>query len=91
MPDPQALPIACRVNGETLQDSNTKEMVFTVAELVAYVSQTVALEPGDVILTSTPNDVGVFRDPRVFLEPGDRVEVEVGDFGVLANLVGRYM
>ena len=91
VPDPQALPIACRVNGETLQDSNTKEMVFTVAELVAYVSQTVALEPGDVILTGTPNGVGVFRDPQVFLGPGDRVEVEVGDFGVLANPVGSYM
>lgn len=91
VPDPQALPIACRVNDETLQDSNTKEMVFTVAELVAYVSQTVALEPGDVILTGTPNGVGVFRDPQVFLGPGDRVEVVVGDFGVLANPVGGYM
>lgn len=77
VPDPQALPIACRVNGETLQDSNTEEMVFTVAELVAFVSQSARLEPGDVILTGTPHGVGVFRDPQVFLEPGDRVEVEV--------------
>lgn len=91
VPDPQALPIRCRVNGETLQDSSTEEMVFGVAELVAFVSQTVALEPGDVILTGTPHGVGVFRDPQVFLEPGDRVEVEVGDFGVLANPVGGYM
>ncbi len=91
VPDPQALPIACRVNGETLQDSSTKEMVFTVAQLVAFVSQSVALEPGDVILTGTPNGVGVFRDPQVFLEPGDRVDVEVGDFGVLSNPVGSYM
>jgi 2-keto-4-pentenoate hydratase/2-oxohepta-3-ene-1,7-dioic acid hydratase in catechol pathway len=90
VPDPQALPVACRVNGETLQDSNTKEMVFTVAQLVAFVSQSVALEPGDVILTGTPNGVGVFRDPQVFLQPGDRVEVEVGDFGVLSNPVGEY-
>ena len=91
VPDPQALPIRCRVNGETLQDSNTKEMVFTVAQLVSFVSQSVALEPGDVILTGTPNGVGVFRDPQVFLEPGDTVEVEVGDFGVLSNPVGQYL
>ncbi len=89
--DPQALPIVCRVNGETLQDSNTKEMVFTVAELVAFVSQSVMLEPGDVILTGTPHGVGVFRDPQVFLQPGDKVEVEVGDFGVLSNPVGKYL
>lgn len=91
VPDPQAVPIVCRVNGETLQDSNTKEMVFTVAHLVAFVSQSVALEPGDMILTGTPNGVGVFRNPQVFLEPGDRVEVEVGDFGVLSNPVGKYL
>jgi 2-keto-4-pentenoate hydratase/2-oxohepta-3-ene-1,7-dioic acid hydratase in catechol pathway len=91
VPDPQALPIVCRVNGKTLQDSNTKEMVFTVAQLVAFVSQSVALEPGDVILTGTPNGVGVFRDPQVFLQPGDRTDVEVGDFGVLSNPVGSYM
>jgi 2-keto-4-pentenoate hydratase/2-oxohepta-3-ene-1,7-dioic acid hydratase in catechol pathway len=66
-------------------------MVFTVAQLVAFVSRGVALEPGDVILTGTPNGVGVFRDPQVFLEPGDRVEVELGDFGVLSNPVGSYM
>ena len=90
VPDPQALPIVCRVNGETLQDSNTKEMVFTVAQLVAFVSQSVTLEPGDVILTGTPHGVGVFRDPQVFLWPGDIVEVEVGDFGVLSNPVGPY-
>lgn len=91
VPDPQTLPIVCRVNGETLQDSNTMEMVFTAAQLVAFVSQSVALEPGDVILTGTPNGVGVFRDPQVFLGPGDRVDVEVGDFGVLSNPVGSYM
>ncbi len=91
MPDPQALPIACRVNGGILQDSSTKEMVFTGAELVAFASQAVALEPGGMILTGTPNGVGVLRDQQVFLEPGDRVEVEVGDFGTLANPVGSHM
>ena len=70
VPDPQVLPVVCRVNGETLQDSNTREMVFTVAQLVSFVSQSVALEPGDVILTGTPHGVGVFRDPQVFLQPG---------------------
>lgn len=91
VPDPQAVPIVCRVNGETLQDSNTKEMVFNVAQLVAFVSQSVVLEPEDVILTGTPHGVGVFRDPQVFLQPGDTVEVEVGDFGVLSNPVGEYL
>ena len=91
VPDPQVLPIRCRVNGETLQDSNTKEMVFAVAQLVAFVSQTTALEPGDLILTGTPDGVGVFRDPQIFLQAGDTVEVEVGDFGVLSNPVGDHL
>ena len=79
------------VDGKTVQDSNTREMIFTVAQLVAFVSQPVALEPGDMILTGTPHGVGVFRDPQVFLKPGDRVEVEVGDFGALSNPVGDYL
>ena len=80
--DPQALPIACRVNGATLQDSNTREMIFPVSRIVSFISRAITLEPGDVILTGTPDGVGVFRDPKVFLKPGDRVEVEIADFGV---------
>ncbi len=91
VPDPQALPIRCRVNGTTLQDSNTKEMIFTVRHLVSFISRATTLEPGDVILTGTPDGVGVFRNPKIFLKPGDSVEVEVGDFGVLANPVGDHV
>lgn len=89
--DPQTLPIRCRVNGTVLQDSSTAEMIFSVAAIVAFISRAITLEPGDVILTGTPDGVGVFRDPKVFLQPGDRVEVEIGDFGVLANTVGPFV
>jgi 2,4-diketo-3-deoxy-L-fuconate hydrolase len=89
--DPQGLPIACRVNGTTLQDSNTREMIFPVRQIVAFISRAITLEPGDVILTGTPDGVGVFRNPKVFLKPGDRVEVEIGDFGTLANPVGAFL
>jgi 2-keto-4-pentenoate hydratase/2-oxohepta-3-ene-1,7-dioic acid hydratase in catechol pathway len=89
--DPQNLPIACRVNGKTLQDSNTREMIFPVRHLVSFISKGITLEPGDVILTGTPHGVGVFRDPKIFLAPGDGVEVEVGDFGVLRNRVGAFL
>jgi len=89
--DPQALSIRTRVNGETLQDSSTAEMVFSVAELIAFISEGITLEPGDVVLTGTPHGVGVFRDPQVFLRPGDVVEVEVGGLGVLRNTVGPHV
>jgi len=91
VPDPQDLRVRCRVNGETLQDSSTREMIFPVRSLLAFISRAFTLEPGDVILTGTPHGVGYFRDPQVFLKPGDRVEVEVGDFGVLSSLVGDYL
>jgi 5-carboxymethyl-2-hydroxymuconate isomerase len=88
VPDPQDVTIRCRVNGELVQDASTCEMVFSVAELIAFASEAITLEPGDVLLTGTPKGVGYFRRPQLFLAPGDRVEVEVGDFGVLANPVG---
>jgi 2,4-didehydro-3-deoxy-L-rhamnonate hydrolase len=91
VPDPQALAIGCRVNGETRQASSTREMIFPVRAIVAFISRAITLEPGDVILTGTPDGVGVFRNPKVFLQPGDRVEVEIADFGVLANPVGPYV
>jgi 5-carboxymethyl-2-hydroxymuconate isomerase len=62
--DPQALAIRCIVNGETLQDSSTSQMIFSVAEIIAYVTRVITLEPGDLIATGTPAGVGVFRDPR---------------------------
>jgi 5-carboxymethyl-2-hydroxymuconate isomerase len=89
--DPQDLAVRTRVNGETLQDSSTREMVFSVAELIAFITEGITLEPGDVVLTGTPHGVGVFRDPPRFLAPGDVVEVEVGNLGVLSNPVGPHV
>ena len=87
--DPQDKQLVARVNGETMQDSTTAEMIFPVTEIVSFLSRACTLEPGDLILTGTPWGVGGFRDPPVFLKPGDTVEVEVEGVGVLANNVGR--
>jgi 2-keto-4-pentenoate hydratase/2-oxohepta-3-ene-1,7-dioic acid hydratase in catechol pathway len=86
IPDPQQLAIRCTVNGVTLQDSSTAEMIFNVAHLISYASQAFTLEPGDLILTGTPNGVGHFRTPPVYLQPGDRVVVEVERIGRLENV-----
>jgi 2-keto-4-pentenoate hydratase/2-oxohepta-3-ene-1,7-dioic acid hydratase in catechol pathway len=85
--DPQALAIRCTVNGETLQDSSTSLMIFSVAEIIAYVSEVITLEPGDLIATGTPAGVGVFRDPKVLLKDGDEVTVEIEGLGALTNPV----
>ena len=87
VPDPQALRIRCVLNGEVMQDSSTAEMVFGVAELIAFVSEAVTLEPNDLIATGTPAGVGVFRDPQVFLAAGDEVTVEIGTLASLTNPV----
>ncbi|MBW3560971.1 MAG: fumarylacetoacetate hydrolase family protein [Actinobacteria bacterium] len=87
LPDPQSLAIRCRVNGETLQDSSTKEMIFGVAELVSYLSRFLTVEAGDVIATGTPYGVGFARTPPRFLGDGDVVEVEVEGIGTLRNPV----
>jgi 2-keto-4-pentenoate hydratase/2-oxohepta-3-ene-1,7-dioic acid hydratase in catechol pathway len=87
--DPQALAIRCLVNGEVLQDSTTANMVFSVAEIIAYVTRTVTLVPGDLIATGTPAGVGVFRDPQVLLQDGDEVTVEVEGLGQLTNPVTK--
>ena len=87
VPDPQALDIRALVNGEALQDSSTSNMIFSVAEIVAHVSQAITLEPGDLIATGTPAGVGAFRDPQVWLEPGDEVTIEIEDLGALTNPV----
>lgn len=87
IPDPQRLRIRCLVNGEALQDSSTAEMVFTVAELVAFASLEITLEPGDLIATGTPAGVGFTREPPVFLQPGDEVTVEIEGIGALTNPV----
>ena len=87
--DPQQLAIRCILNGETMQDSSTANMIFSVAEIISYVSRTVTLEPGDLIATGTPAGVGVFRDPKVLLKDGDEVTVEVEGLGALTNPVTK--
>jgi 2-keto-4-pentenoate hydratase/2-oxohepta-3-ene-1,7-dioic acid hydratase in catechol pathway len=87
VPDPQALGIRAILNGEVMQDSTTANMVFGVAEIVAFVSQAITLEPGDLILTGTPAGVGVFRDPPVLLQPGDEITIEIDGLGALGNPV----
>jgi 5-carboxymethyl-2-hydroxymuconate isomerase len=85
--DPQDKRILSRVNGKVMQDSTTAEMIFSVAQIISFLSHSCTLEPGDVILTGTPWGVGGFRTPPVFLEEGDVVEVEVEGIGVLTNPV----
>ena len=89
VPDPQALPIRCLVNGEVVQDSSTAQMIFTVAEVIAFISDGITLEPGDLILTGTPAGVGWVRKPPVFLADGDEVTVEIEGVGSLTNPVRR--
>jgi 2-keto-4-pentenoate hydratase/2-oxohepta-3-ene-1,7-dioic acid hydratase in catechol pathway len=85
--DPHALRIRLRLNGQTMQDSSTAQLIFGVDHIVSFLSQTVTLEPGDVIATGTPPGVGFARKPPVFLKAGDVVEVEVDGLGVLSNPV----
>lgn len=85
--DPQRLAIRCWLNGELVQDGTTADMVFGVADLIAFISSTITLEPGDVIATGTPAGVGVFRDPPLFLRPGDEITVEIEGIGRLTNPV----
>ena len=87
VPDPQVLGIRCVLNGEVMQDSTTANMIFTVAEVIAYASATMTLEPGDLIATGTPAGVGVFRDPPVLLKDGDEVTIEIDGLGALTNPV----
>jgi 2-keto-4-pentenoate hydratase/2-oxohepta-3-ene-1,7-dioic acid hydratase in catechol pathway len=85
--DPQKLGIRCVLNGELMQDSTTANMIFTVAQIIAYASETMTLEPGDLIATGTPAGVGVFRDPPVLLKEGDEVTIEIDGLGALTNPV----
>jgi 2-keto-4-pentenoate hydratase/2-oxohepta-3-ene-1,7-dioic acid hydratase in catechol pathway len=85
--DPQALGIRCLVNGEALQDSSTAEMVFSVAEVIAFVTEAITLERGDLIATGTPAGVGFARPEPIFLGHGDEVTVEIDRVGSLTNPV----
>ena len=85
--NPQNLSVKSVLNGKPMQDSNTSKMIFSVAQLIAYLSEGTTLLPGTVILTGTPKGVGVNQDPKVFLKPGDVIEVSVGGIGTLTNSV----
>ena len=85
--DGSGLRVVQRLNGEVLQDGNTRDLLFSVPFLIAYISNTFTLEPGDLILTGTPPGVGWARDPKVSLAPGDVVDVEVEGIGTLSNPV----
>ena len=89
IPDPQGLRLATRVNGGTKQDSSTKHMVFTVARIIAELSAGMTLRPGDVIITGTPEGVGMGRKPPEWLRPGDVMELEIEKIGVLRNRIER--
>ncbi len=85
--DPHELRIQFRLNGETLQDSSTSELIFRIPELVEFLSRSITLEPGDIIATGTPPGVGFARKPPIFLKAGDVAEVEIEGLGVLSNPV----
>jgi 2-keto-4-pentenoate hydratase/2-oxohepta-3-ene-1,7-dioic acid hydratase in catechol pathway len=83
--DPHQLSIKCELNGQSMQDSNTNEMIYRIPYLINYLSQAFTLLPGDVIATGTPHGVGAFRNPPVWLEHDDVVVVTIEGLGVLSN------
>jgi 2-keto-4-pentenoate hydratase/2-oxohepta-3-ene-1,7-dioic acid hydratase in catechol pathway len=85
VPDPHNLRISCALNGKVVQNSNTSNLVFNVADLISFISQLVTLEPGDIISTGTPGGVGAYSNPPRFLTPGDVVEVRIDRLGALRN------
>jgi 2-keto-4-pentenoate hydratase/2-oxohepta-3-ene-1,7-dioic acid hydratase in catechol pathway len=87
IPDPHALAIGLSIDGEVLQSSNTRELVFGVPELIEYLSSIAPLEPGDVVSTGTPGGVGLGRTPKRWLKPGETVTVTVEGIGSLTNPV----
>jgi 2-keto-4-pentenoate hydratase/2-oxohepta-3-ene-1,7-dioic acid hydratase in catechol pathway len=87
IPDPHRLSIKLRLNGRTMQDSNTNQLIFGVPELIEFLSASITLEPGDVIATGTPPGVGFARTPPVFIKEGDVMEVEIEGLGILRNPV----
>jgi 2-keto-4-pentenoate hydratase/2-oxohepta-3-ene-1,7-dioic acid hydratase in catechol pathway len=89
VPNPNDLGIRLRLNGQTMQDSNTSQLIFRAEEVIPYLSQIFTLEPGDLIFTGTPPGVGMARKPPVWLQAGDVVEVEIDGLGILKNPVIR--
>lgn len=87
IPDPGSLEISLTLNDQVMQHSNTRNLIFTVPFLISYLSQVLTLEAGDIIATGTPAGVGVFRDPPVFLKPGDKLVLSIESIGELKNTV----
>lgn len=85
IPDPQQLRLTTRLNGDVMQDTDTGDMIFGVAKLIEYCSAFTSLAPGDVLITGTTGGVGAFREPPVWMKPGDQVEVEISSIGTLKN------
>jgi 2-keto-4-pentenoate hydratase/2-oxohepta-3-ene-1,7-dioic acid hydratase in catechol pathway len=83
LPDPQQVRLICRVNGQVMQDGNTRDMIFDIPTIIESLSGGMTLEPGDIISTGTPSGVGFARTPPVFLNPGDKVEGEIEGIGTL--------
>jgi 2,4-diketo-3-deoxy-L-fuconate hydrolase len=85
--DPHALGIRAILNGETMQDSTTANLIFGIDEIISYASKTSTLEAGDLILTGTPAGVGIFREPQRLLQPGDEITIEIDGLGSITNPV----
>jgi len=86
IPDPHSLGIRCWLNGQIMQDSTTRMMIFKLPELISFLSHNFTLFPGDIILTGTPHGVGTFREPSVYMKDGDEVVVEIETIGRLVNV-----
>ena len=84
---PGTVKLTTRLNGKTMQDGNTSEWLFPLPRLISFLSQVMALEPGDIVTTGTPAGVGYFRKPQVFMKPGDTIEIEAEGIGVLRNRI----
>ena len=89
IPNPQVLRCSTKVNGEVRQDSNTADMIFTVAECIAWLSTEMTLAPGTVILTGTPEGVGAGKTPPIWLVAGDKVECAIEGIGAITNRVAK--
>jgi 2-keto-4-pentenoate hydratase/2-oxohepta-3-ene-1,7-dioic acid hydratase in catechol pathway len=87
VPDPNNVHLETRLNAKVMQSANTNDLVFNVAQLIEYYSQFYLFKPGDVITTGSPSGVGFGRNPKVFMKPGDVIEVEVQGVGILRNTV----